>query len=96
MTDPTASHRPAATLTGLDLRESKLRPSAAYAHPWPAGWPCPEVVAIDKELDRLRSREHSGGREHVTDGDGPLACWCGPYRDTEEPEVIIHRKEGEA
>lgn len=35
-------------------------------------------------------------REHITDGDDPLACWCRPYRDSVEPEVIIHRKEGEA
>jgi hypothetical protein len=34
--------------------------------------------------------------EHVTDADDPLACWCKPYRDTEEPLLIIHRKEGEA
>lgn len=35
-------------------------------------------------------------REHVTDADDPLACWCVPYRDSEYPEVIIHRKDDEA
>lgn len=34
--------------------------------------------------------------EHVTDADDPLSCWCHPYRDTEQPEVIIHRKEAVA
>jgi hypothetical protein len=34
--------------------------------------------------------------DHVTDEDDPLACWCDPYRDSEEPIVIIHRKQGEA
>ena len=33
-------------------------------------------------------------REHNTE-DG-LNCWCRPYRDTIEPGVIIHRKEGRA
>ena len=35
--------------------------------------------------------------EHITEPDAtgdPLSCWCRPYRDGEEPEVIIHRKEG--
>jgi hypothetical protein len=35
-----------------------------------------------------------GLAEHITDFLDPLACWCGPYRDNDEPEVIIHRKEG--
>lgn len=42
-----------------------------------------------------RSRAE-GLREHLTDEADPLACWCQPYRDTEEPEVILHRKEAEA
>ena len=29
--------------------------------------------------------------EHITDGPD---CWCDPHPDTEEPGVIIHRKEG--
>lgn len=29
--------------------------------------------------------------EHITDG---ADCWCDPYSDTQEPSVIIHRKEG--
>ena len=34
--------------------------------------------------------------EHITAFLDPLACWCGPYRDTDEPLVIIHREEGKA
>jgi hypothetical protein len=34
--------------------------------------------------------------KHITDAKDPLACWCHPYRDTEQPEIIVHRKAGAA
>ena len=35
-----------------------------------------------------------GLAEHITDFLDPLSCWCRPYRDNDEPQVIIHRKDG--
>lgn len=31
--------------------------------------------------------------DHILVG---MTCWCRPYRDPEDPEVIIHRAEGKA
>ena len=31
--------------------------------------------------------------DHILDG---LTCWCRPYRDAEDPEVIIHQQEARA
>ena len=31
--------------------------------------------------------------DHTLDG---LTCWCRPYRDAEDPEVIIHQREARA
>jgi len=47
-------------------------------------------------LAPARRIAYSNRRGHITDSDDPLACWCGPYRDTEKPEVVIHRREGAA
>ncbi len=45
---------------------------------------------------KVKAEGQPSAAEHVTDAGDPLACWCGPYRDIEEPMVIIHRKEGDA
>ena len=51
---------------------------------------------MDEQRRAVQCRCSCHRTEHVTDEADPLACWCGPYRDSEEPEVIIHRKEGES
>ena len=35
----------------------------------------------------------SDAPDHILDG---LTCWCRPYPDREDPEVIIHRMEVKA
>lgn len=54
----------------------------------------PVAPAVD-DRERLAALLHvvPVASEHSPDG---LTCWCGPYPDTEEPNVIIHRAEERA
>ena len=54
---------------------------------------------VDEQRRKVECQCPCHRAEHITESDttgDPLSCWCGPYRDSEEPEVIIHRKEGES
>lgn len=46
----------------------------------------------DGNAEGLRHRL-LGEPDHVPVG---TACWCRPYRDTEDPDIIIHRPEAKA
>ena len=55
---------------------------------------CPVCGNVDRNRichpddDTTSEANVAGSIDHVCDG---LKCWCRPYRDTEDPEVIIHR-----
>lgn len=74
-----------------------LRRLVEVVETWGEGNDADEIALLDEARHALAAwPAPTSPREHVTDATDPLACWCGPYRDPEVPEVIIHRKEGEA
>lgn len=51
--------------------------------------PCDSCLLLPEVYDELLRV-----KEHILDHPDPLACWCRPYADTEDPDIIIHREEG--
>lgn len=49
------------------------------------GQPAPDPACPSHS--RFRRRIAAAEKEHVVDG---TECWCRPYRDPEEPSVIVH------